>query len=345
QRAAKVPEKNSNKARFNKNPVSKEIEPSDKEDSEEEGDKTEKTTKKTEVKKRVEIPYVDVPPLTKVTRPATDARAGVATEVSEAVKIGPAFKTKAPVEEDFNPQEIIEEILDMNVLVPIKKLLAGSSLIREGVRKEITKSRKPVTKGEVTVAAFLFAGENNLHDLPQAFKVGGDPYLQLLQEGSKEFPDSMYTGNEAEKLRTVFPKINGVAVEEAILDSGSQIVSMAEAVAIRMGLTWDPRIRVNMESADKSIARTLGMARNVPFRFGELTVYLQAHILKNPAYTILLGRTFDTLTRSKVQNERDGGAILHLEDPNSETCVVVPTYERGKGPRDEETPKQKAEAF
>ncbi|KAF9536959.1 hypothetical protein CPC08DRAFT_651910, partial [Agrocybe pediades] len=176
----------------------------------------------------------------------------------------------------------------MSVSVPLKNLLGNAPNIREALKKNISKTRKPVTK-EPVVSTFLLAGPDNEHALDLEYKVGGDPFLQFHQAGG-EIPTSLYTGRESEKLRSVFPKINGVDKEEAIMDSGSQIVSMAESVATKMGLFWDPQITINMQSANKSIDRTLGLAKNVPFQFGEVTVYLQVHILRNPAYTILLGR-------------------------------------------------------
>ena len=73
----------------------------------------------------------------------------------------------------------------------------------------------------------------------------------------------------------------------------------------------------------------MGLARNVPFRWGELKVYLQVHVIRNPAYKILLGRPFDVLTRSRTDHE-DGNQLLTLTDPNSGKSWTVPTYDRVK---------------
>jgi len=56
---------------------------------------------------------------------------------------------------------------------------------------------------------------------------------------------------------------------------------MAKQVVIKQGLTWDPNLVVNMESASNYVEKTLGMARNVAFLMGGLTIYLQVHILEN----------------------------------------------------------------
>jgi hypothetical protein len=42
-------------------------------------------------------------------------------------------------------------------------------------------------------------------------------------------------------------------------------------------------------SANSGINQSLGLSHNVPFLVGDITVYLQVHILRNPAYDILKG--------------------------------------------------------
>ncbi|KNZ75566.1 hypothetical protein J132_02507 [Termitomyces sp. J132] len=93
---------------------------------------------------------------------------------------------------------------------------------------------------------------------------------------------------------------------------------MALAEALRVGLTWDPDIKLHMESANKQVNGSVGLAHNVPFTFAEgFTVYLQVHIFEKPAYTVLLGRPFDILTESNIQNLQDGSAIITIRDPNT----------------------------
>jgi hypothetical protein len=97
-------------------------------------------------------------------------------------------------------------------------------------------------------------------------------------------------------------------------------------------VTWDPDITVHMQSANRTLEQTLGLAKNVPFLFGHITVYLQVHVIGKPAYKVLLGRPFDTITESEVKNARDGGQSLTLTDPNTGERCVMHTHERGKPP-------------
>ena len=119
---------------------------------------------------------------------------------------------------------------------------------------------------------------------------------------------------------------------EAIIDPGCQIIAMSQAVCHDLGLTYDPRITLNMQSANGEIDRSLGLARNVPFTFGDLTLYLQVHIIKSPAYDILLGRPFDVLTSSVVTNYSNEDQTLTLTDLNTGAAVTVPTISRDRRP-------------
>ena len=47
---------------------------------------------------------------------------------------------------------------------------------------------------------------------------------------------------------------------------------MGKEVATTLGLTWDPNIRINMESTSSHIEKTLGLARSVPFTVGGITI-------------------------------------------------------------------------
>ncbi len=101
--------------------------------------------------------------------------------------------------------------------------------------------------------------------------------------------------------------------EEALLDSGSQIVSMAKTTATTLGITWDPGLTIGMQSAQGHVESTLGLARNVPFDFGGITLLMQVHIISKPAYSILLGRPFDALTESGIQMIKT--AVRPLQSP------------------------------
>ena len=103
---------------------------------------------------------------------------------------------------------------------------------------------------------------------------------------------------------------------------------MSEGVCHRCGIDYDPRIRLEMQSANGEVDMSLGLARNVPVRFGSVLVYLQIHVIRSPAYDVLLGLPFDILTSSILQTNADGSQTITLHDPNSDLTSTIPTLPR-----------------
>jgi hypothetical protein len=76
---------------------------------------------------------------------------------------------------------------------------------------------------------------------------------------------------------------------------------MSEAVFHDISLAYDPSIKLNMQSANGKVDHSLGLSRNVPCKINTITLYLQIHIIRSPAYDILLGQSFDILTESTIK--------------------------------------------
>jgi len=116
---------------------------------------------------------------------------------------------------------------------------------------------------------------------------------------------------------------------ESIIDPGSQIIAMSEAVCHDLGIIYDPSIRLNMQSVNGEIDLSLGLARNVPCRLSDIILYLQIHVIRSPTYDILLGRPFDVLTESIVKNFANEEQTITIRDPNSGRRATIPTISRG----------------
>ena len=144
-----------------------------------------------------------------------------------------------------------------------------------------------------------------------------------------ERPRQVVAAMSSASLRVVWVLVNGKDWVECILDGGSQIVSMSLAMAEKLSLTWDPDIKIVMQSANGELKNSCGMARNVPYLFNDIPIYLQVHIIDQPAYDVLLGRPFEILTQLGVENRKDGTQVLTIHDPNSNRRVQVPTQQRG----------------
>lgn len=170
-------------------------------------------------------------------------------------------------------------------------------------------------------------------EIPKGAFVQTDPVEQYhLSLGAEETPRPIKVAKESSALRVVYPQINNGEIEEAMLDGGSQICSMHEEIARRLGLTWDPDITVVLTTANKSSSKTLGLAKNVPVKFGAATVYIQFHVIPGVAYKVLLGQPFDLAMATGLKTETNGDQTLTLTDPNTGARVAMPTYPKGKRP-------------
>ena len=58
-----------------------------------------------------------------------------------------------------------------------------------------------------------------------------------------------------------------------------------------------------MQSANESLSRTCGLARNVLFTLGGVTVLLQVYIIGQVPYTVLMGQPFNSITESRIKKE------------------------------------------
>jgi hypothetical protein len=112
---------------------------------------------------------------------------------------------------------------------------------------------------------------------------------------------------------------------ESIVDPGSSIIAMSEDVCHELGLAYDPQIRLPMQSANGGIDETLGLAQNIPCNLGSIVLYMQFHIIRDPAYDILLGRPFDVLTESVVRHYRNEAQTITIWDPNSTRTTTIPS--------------------
>ena len=105
---------------------------------------------------------------------------------------------------------------------------------------------------------------------------------------------------------------------------------MSVDVCHKLTLPYDPKIVLRMQSMNGNVDHSLGLTRNIPFVIGNLTLYMQVHVIKSPAYDILLGCLFDLLTESVVCNFRNEEQTITIHDPNSEKVIItLPTIPRG----------------
>jgi hypothetical protein len=182
----------------------------------------------------------------------------------------------------------------------------------------------------------LFSQTCSIHNRipPRGAIIIPDPierYYRSLPPGQEPDPDRLVVSKESSAVRSIFAVIDSTRKRECILDPGCQIIAMADDVCHELSLVYDPSIKLNMQSANGTLDWSLGLARNVPFTIGEITLYLQVHIIGSPAYDILLGRPFDILTESIVRNFANEDQTITITDPNTGQRHTVPTFPRVRG--------------
>lgn len=273
----------------------------------------------------------------------------------------PAYRIAPAVHNPEMVNQVFERLL--HTLVPdttVGELLAISSEISSKMRDATTPRRQQKDTNTAQLAFFEAADDESSSDdtpathtlpVPQSTPPPGayilpdlyDEYYKSLTPG--QVPDmailTLKSAPESSALRSIYPVINNAQYVETILDPGCQIIAMSEGICHDLGLAYDPNVVLNMQSANGSVNPSLGLARNVPFRFGDITVYLQVHIIRAPAYDVLLGRPFDVFTASVVRTFPNEDTTITITDPNSKNSATIPTHPRGR-PR---TMKHKFEGF
>jgi len=108
-----------------------------------------------------------------------------------------------------------------------------------------------------------------------------NPYEAYLKENatSSKPLEPIHVAAESNALRAILPTVDRQDKVEAILDPGCQIVAMSEEVCNVLALPYDLTIQLHMVSVNGGVNQLLGLARNVPFIVGEITLYLQVHVL------------------------------------------------------------------
>jgi hypothetical protein len=88
-----------------------------------------------------------------------------------------------------------------------------------------------------------------------------------------------------------------------------------------------------MQDVHGGLEETAGLARNVPFQVGEITIYLQLHVQKSAPFEVLIGRPFDVLTESVIKNHSNGNQEVTITDPNTGNKCTMGTYVRANRKR------------
>ena len=114
-----------------------------------------------------------------------------------------------------------------------------------------------------------------------------DPYKVYLYTALEDRSSDCLTITK--ELSALRPLINHNQYVESVLNPGSQVIAISEAACHALALIYDPHTHLCMQLANHEVDETLGLTHNVPILIGDITLYIQFHIVRNPAYDICLG--------------------------------------------------------
>ncbi|KAG6859202.1 hypothetical protein C0995_010698 [Termitomyces sp. Mi166 len=265
-----------------------------------------------------------------------------------------AYKTLAPAatKEQEWTIKAFNTIWDHNITMTVGGALAISQPLRNHFQ-EMVMPKRVTNANMVTISEIPDDGTNEALPFPVKSPLGMsanrfntnslsasimepkvtvgavDPVEAFYSHWPLEHHASLCIAKDTDSLRAIMAVIDGKEEVECIVDSGSQIVSMSEEIAHHLGLVYDPTVMLNMQSANGAIDQLQGLARNVPCTIAGLTIYLQVHVISQPAYNILLGKPFDVLTRSIVRTLSANETVITITDPNGGDSRTIATFERG----------------
>lgn len=204
-------------------------------------------------------------------------------------------------------------MLDQNITITNRELLVTSPNCRCSMKEQTTTHKLP--PHVKASAAYIMTDK---HDpLQQTFQVE-----QVFQQ--------LVVAKDSHALCAITPKIEGLHEVECLLDPGSQIVSMSEVTWRYLKKGLNPDRKITLQLANGSTDLSLGIMENLELEISGIKLYLQAHVIRNPAYDMLLGRPFDVLTESTIDNYRDAMQDITIHNPNSNKVTKIPTLPRGQ---------------
>lgn len=266
-----------------------------------------------------------------------------------ATASAPAYKTLPPIHDPAIAVDVYKRAMNTPITITQRELLSLSPEVRGQVREDTTTRRIPTVAPNTvqtnlqvieeeddfycdTAPTFAFEKAQTRQPPPDGATIIEDPievYYNSLETGQSPDLDRLTVAKESTAIRSIHALVDTAQKKECTVDPGCQVVAMSESTCHGLSLVYDPRIRLNMESANGSFDWSLGLARNVPFLIGTITLYLQVHVIRSPSYEILLGRPFDVLTESIIRNYTNEDQTITITDPNTRAQCTIPTFARG----------------
>jgi hypothetical protein len=136
---------------------------------------------------------------------------------------------------------------------------------------------------------------------------------------------NLLVAKESHLLCAITPKIEGLHKVKCILNSRSQIISISKAIWGTLNQEMNPCWKVTIQSTNSSHNESLGLIEYLELEIGSMKLHVEAHVICNPAYDVLLGRPFNVLTALHIRYYCDRTQTITITDLNSSKMVSIPT--------------------
>ncbi|MFI5420871.1 MAG: retropepsin-like aspartic protease, partial [Nitrososphaerales archaeon] len=222
----------------------------------------------------------------------------------------PQFKYITPIEDSKIVNSLVERALDTPITISSRELLAVAPEVRKQIKENITTKRVSNGPNGAMIVEEVVTGI-----------IGSETFMAGLPVRK----DELIVANHTEELRAIDVELNGSFQVEGILDEGSQIIGLRKDIWEKLGLPLRSDHVMVMESANQTKDHTLGLLQDLKMTIGGYDFYVQAQVVENAPYEMLIGLPFKTLTQSNTRHFSNGDAHLTLTDPNTQAVITVPT--------------------
>jgi hypothetical protein len=225
----------------------------------------------------------------------------------------PKFCYAALIEDRAISNTLFNCMLDTQITVTAHKILATAPEVRKSF-KDATTTRKVPT----------------LVNPAKAYVITNMQSVNQVQLCCHKVHCNLLVAKELHLLRAIMPKIEGLHEVECILNSRLQIVLISEAVWQMLNWELNPRWKITMQSANSLCNESLSLIENLELEIGGMKLHIQAHVICNAAYNVLLSRPFNVLTALHIKNYHDESQTITITNPNSSKMVSIPTVPCGQ---------------
>jgi hypothetical protein len=189
----------------------------------------------------------------------------------------PAYHYVAPIQNPHTVIDIYNKLMQSpHITLSPKELFAISPEVHNQLHEAITP--KWVLNEMVSTHALIEQvpdDEETSITVPDVYET----YINSLAPGERPIP--LNVAQESHALRSITMVVDNREEVEGIIDLGSQIIAMSEAVCHDISLAYDLSIKLNMQSANGEVDQSLGLSHNVPCKINSIF----KSISSNPQHT------------------------------------------------------------